>query len=133
MEKIIDLFDIIRNSNPNPSEVYTQSYSKDYLIKEMIIKSIRENKEDYNTIILPISILNIIEKSVSFLPKSKISELDTHYFVGELFNMKVLIDVSILSNMVILSYDKQTKREMKLKSIIENKSIKEDLELNFIF
>ncbi len=131
MEKIIDLFDIIRNSNP--SEVYTQSYSKDYLIKEIIIKSIRENKEDYNTIILPISILNIIEKSVSFLPKSKIIELDTHYFVGELFNMKVLIDVSILSSMVILSYDKQTKREMKLKSIIENKSIKEDLELNFIF
>jgi hypothetical protein len=131
MEKIIDLFDIIKNSNP--SEVYTQTYPKDYLINEMIIKSIRENKGDYNTIILPISILNIIEKSVSFLPKSKIIELNEHYFVGELFNMKVLIDVSILSSMVILSYDKQTKREMKLKSIIENKSIKEDLELNFIF
>jgi len=131
MEKIIDLFDIIRNSNK--SEVYTQTYSKDYLINEMIIKSIRENKGDYNIIILPISILNIIEKSVSFLTKSKISELDEHYFVGELFNMKVLIDVGILSNMVILSYDRQTKREMKLKSIIENKKIKEDLELNFIF
>ncbi len=131
MEKIIDLFDIIRNSNS--TEVYTQPYTKDYLINEMIIKSIRENKGDYNTIILPVSILNIIEKSVNFLSKSKIIELDEHYFVGELFNMEVLIDLSILSNMVILSYDKQTKREMKLKSIIENKSIKEDLELNFIF
>ena len=109
---------------------------KDNLSDEKIIKTIKENIKDYEIIIIPISILNIIEQSKYYISehREKIVKIDDYYYyVGSFLNKEVFIDISLLENVAILSYSKQTKREMKLKSILNNNSIKEDLKLKFIF
>lgn len=106
-----------------------------YLRDERIIKYIKENISDYEIIIIPISILNSIECSKHYtydtIEKSN-DVVDGYYYVGTFLGKKVVIDITILENIAILSYNNQTKREMKLNSLINNKPIKEDLKIKFI-
>ena len=106
-----------------------------YLRGEKIIKAIKENIDDYEIIIIPISILNIIEQSKYYISEHRehMLKIDDYCYIGSFLNKEVFIDISLLENVAILSYSKQTKREMKLKSILNNNSIKEDLKLRFIF
>lgn len=136
MEKIIDL-NLVYKENlfknlENNSKILSGG---NYLRDEKIIKNIKENIDDYEIIIIPISILNIIEQSKYYISENreKIIKVDDYYYVGSFLNKKVFIDISILENTVILSYSKQTNREMKLKSILNDNLIKDDLKLKFIY
>jgi hypothetical protein len=139
MEKIIDL-NLVYKENlfkhlKNNSGILSGG---EYLKHEKIIKTIKENIEGYEIIIIPISILNIIEKSNCYLPCDKIIEANLtkknfYYYVGSFLHKEVFIDLSLLDNIAILSYSKQTKREMRLDSIINSNPIKEDLRLKFIY
>jgi hypothetical protein len=134
MEKIIDLSSVYKENLFNLKNNSKILSGGNYLIDEKIIKAIKENIEDYEIIIIPISILNIIEKSKLYYSMiiEYIDDIDS-YFVGSFLHKEVFVDVSLLDTMAILSYSKQTKREMKLKSILNNNPTKEDLKLKFIF
>lgn len=136
MEKIIDLNLVYKENLFNNLENNSNILSGgEYLKHEKIIKTIKENIKDYEIIIIPISVLNIIEQSKYYISehREKIVKIDDYYYVGSFLNKEVFIDISLLENVAILSYSKQKKREMKLKSILNNNSIKEDLKLKFIF
>jgi hypothetical protein len=133
MEKIINLNSVYKENLfkhlKNNSKILSGC---NYLKDEKIIKAIKENIECYEIIIIPISILNIIEKSKYYLPCDEIKKKNFYYYVGSFLHKEVFIDISILENIAILSYSKQTKREMRLNSIINSNPIREDLILRFI-
>lgn len=92
------------------------------LLREMS----RNVMENYNYIIVPIAIYNMIENHDMF--QGEYSKDDEQlYFVGNWYHFKVYVDMLMPSNQILMRYDKQTTRDIKIDKILNNIEANEEL------
>lgn len=96
-----------------------------YIIKG--INKLNESREiEYNNIVIPMSIYNILEHHTSFLSK-KITESksDGLWNIGSIFGYECYLDMLMPTDQISIFYDKQIARDIKIDSILEGRIIAE--------
>lgn len=117
----IDLTDIAVGHAENYMDEYKLKSSK--IFKEInFINS--EMVKKYNYIIIPMSIYNIIECDDRFRP-APISEGMVLRKVGSIGDIECYLDIYLPPDRIIVSWDKQTAREVKINSILNGIDEKE--------
>jgi hypothetical protein len=96
------------------------------LIRELInINKLRTWKMNY--LIIPPSILSIIELHQYFYPHGKVeSELEGLFQIGKIAEFDCYVDLYMDSKTIILQCDKQALRELRLESILDGESSEDD-------
>lgn len=121
---------------------YSENYLDEYRLKsgrlitsinKINIERIMENKTKYNYIIVPISVYNIIECSDLFRSYKYSETEDGLKRVGTVGDYEIYLDIYLPSNEIILSWDKQTSRDIKINSILFSKddSKEKRIKINF--
>jgi hypothetical protein len=121
---------------------YSENYLDEYRLKsgrlitsinKINIERIMENKTKYNYIIVPISVYNIIECSDLFRSYKYSETEDDLKRVGTVGDYEIYLDIYLPSNEIILSWDKQTSRDIKINSILFSKddSKEKRIKINF--
>lgn len=87
-------------------------------INKINIERIFQKKTKYNYIIIPISIYNIIECSDLFRAYKYSETEDGLKKVGSVGEYEIYLDIYLPSNEIVLSWDKQTSRDIKINSIL---------------
>jgi hypothetical protein len=117
----IDLTDIPAGYVDNYMDEYQLKSSK--LFKEINSINSKMNKK-YNYIIIPMAIYNIIECDTRFKPTSISDELDLRK-VGIIGDIECYLDIYLPPNQIIVSWDKQTARDVKIDNILNGINEKE--------
>jgi hypothetical protein len=116
------------------------NFSLNKLKSGKLVKEIRKISESFspkrNFMVMSMSIFNLLEQHDKFEHKSlniKIDEVYGLYLVGRIFEIDCYIDLSMVDNNILLSWDKQRSREIKLDSLLNNnyKDL-EDLKIDII-
>lgn len=96
------------------------------LIRELInINKLRTWKMNY--LIIPPSILSIIELHQYFYPHGKVeSELEGLFQIGKIAEFDCYVDLYMDSKTIILQCDKQALRELRLESILGGEISEDD-------
>ncbi len=121
---------------------YSENWMDEYKLKsgrlitsinKINIERIMENKTKYNYIIVPISVYNIIECSDLFRSYKYSETEDGLKRVGTVGDYEIYLDIYLPSNEIILSWDKQTSRDIKINSILFSKddSKEKRIKINF--
>ena len=105
------------------------SYRDEYRVKgnKILTELNRMNIQmstKHNYIIMPMTVYNILENNDSFLPV-KYESGDGPVLVGKIGEFKCYLDLHLPANEIIVSWDKQTAREVKLNSILKGIDEKE--------
>jgi len=105
------------------------SYKDEYRVKsnKLLTELNRINIKmsiKHNYIIIPMSVYNILEYNDNFLPITYKSN-DGPVLVGSIGEFKCYLDIYLPPNEIIVSWDKQTSRDVKLESILNGISEKE--------
>ncbi len=109
---------------------YSENYLDEYKLKsgrlitsinKINIERILESKTKYNYIIIPISVYNIIECSDLFRAYKYSETEDGLRKVGSVGEYEIYLDIYLPSDEIVLSWDKQTSRDIKINSILSNK------------
>lgn len=79
-----------------------------------IYKELKKVKSNFDCLIVPVNILNIIEHHKYF----EQMRFDDDYYVGKFCNLNVYLDLLLHPNQIVLSYDKETIRDNKINSIL---------------
>ena len=108
---------------------YAENYMDEYKLKSnKLFKEINfinlEMIKKYNYIIIPMVIYNIIECDIRFKP-SPISEGVDLRKVGSIGDIECYLDIYLPPDRIIISWDKQTAREVKINSILNGIDEKE--------
>lgn len=117
----IDLTDIPAGYVDNYMDEYQLKSSK--LFKEINSINSKMNKK-YNYIIIPMAIYNIIECDTRFKPTTISDELDLRK-VGIIGDIECYLDIYLPPNQIIVSWDKQTARDVKIDNILNGIDEKE--------
>ena len=117
----IDLTDIPAGYVDNYMDEYQLKSSK--LFKEINSINSKMNKK-YNYIIIPMAIYNIIECDTRFKPTTISDELDLRK-VGIIGDIECYLDIYLPPNQIIVSWDKQTARDVKIDNILNGINEKE--------
>ena len=117
----IDLTDIPTGSPENYMDEYQLKSNKIY--KNINSINSKMNKK-YNYIIIPMSIYNIIECDIRFRPTS-ISEGVYLRKVGTIGDIEFYLDIYLPPDQIIVSWDKQTARDVKIDNILSGIDEKE--------
>ena len=83
--------------------------------------------ENYNYIIVPIAIYNMIENHDMFQGELTTPDDNNLYFVGNWYHFSVYVDMLMQSNQILMRYDKQTTRDIKIDKILNNIEANEEL------
>lgn len=83
----------------------------------------KEMSTKYNYIIVPMSIYNILHESTLFI--SNYIDSEGIKKVGMLGEFEVYLDMYCESSTILLSWDKQTHRDIKLEKLLNGLEIKE--------
>ena len=118
---IIDLSDIPVESVENYINEYQLKSSK--IFKNINSINSKMNKK-YNYIIIPMSIYNIIECDIRFRPTST-SEGVYLRKVGTIGDIEFYLDIYLPPDQIIVSWDKQTARDVKIDNILSGIDEKE--------
>ncbi len=121
---------------------YSENYLDEYKLKsgrlitsinKINIERVLESKTKYNYIIIPISVYNIIECSDLFRAYKYSETEDGLKRVGTVGDYEIYLDIYLPSNEIILSWDKQTSRDIKINSILFSKddSKEKRIKINF--
>jgi hypothetical protein len=78
----------------------------------------------HNYIIIPMTVYNILEFNDNFL-SVKYESGDGPVLVGSIGEFKCYLDIHLPPNEIVVSWDKQTSRDVKLESILNGISEKE--------
>ena len=113
----------------NISVGYAENYMDEYKLKSSkLFKEIyninSKMSKKYNYIIISMPIYNIIECDDRFKP-SPITEGDILRKVGMIGDIECYLDIYLPPNQIIISWDKQTAREVKINSILNGIDEKE--------
>ncbi len=105
------------------------SYKDEYRVKgnKLLTELNRINIKmsiKHNYIIIPMSVYNILEYNDNFLPITYKSN-DGPVLIGSIGEFKCYLDIYLPPNEIIISWDKQTSRDVKLESILNGISEKE--------
>jgi hypothetical protein len=92
-----------------------------------LLKELHNVTENYNYIIVPIAIYNMIENHDMFKGELKTIYDNGLYFVGNWYHFKVHVDMLMQSNQILMMYDKQTTRDIKIDKILNNIKVNEEL------
>ena len=117
----IDLTDIPTGCDENYMDEYQLKSSK--LFKEINSINLKMNKK-YNYIIISMPIYNIIECDIRFKPALISEELYLRK-VGTIGDIECYLDIYLPPDQIIVSWDKQTAREVKINSILSGIDEKE--------
>ena len=117
----IDLTDIPSGFAENYMDEYQLKSSK--LFKEINSINSKMNKK-YNYIIIPMPIYNIIECDTRFRPASISEGLDLRK-VGTIGDIECYLDIYLPPDRIIISWDKQTARDVKIDNILNGIDEKE--------
>jgi hypothetical protein len=117
------IIDISTTSYPN------LSYKDEYRVKgnKLLTELNRINikmKIRHNYIIIPMTVYNILEFNDNFL-SVKYESGDGPVLVGTIGEFECYLDIYLPPNEIIVSWDKQTSRDVKLESILNGISEKE--------
>lgn len=91
----------------------TYKFKSDKLIREI---TLIKYQFGYNVMIIPMSIYNIIENDLRFLPKF-VPSMDDLRFVGSIYDINVFLDFMLPPDKVVLKFDKMESREKKIESL----------------
>lgn len=133
MIKTVDLRNIYKENYPIIESEVLHSTLKKVPKSDMIIKTIKDNLEDYDKLLISVNILNLIENSMFFDYKNMLISDKSTALIGTLLDREVYVDLEMIRFSVKLTYRNQTKRDHKLEAIINSSIIKEDLNIDFIF
>ena len=108
---------------------YSESYMDEYRLKSgKLFKDINsinsEMVKKYNYIIIPMSIYNIIECDDRFKPSQISVESDLRK-VGLIGDIECYLDIYLPPDQIIISWDKQTARDVKIDNILNGIDEKE--------
>jgi len=117
------VIDISTTSYPN------LSYRDEYRVKgnKLLTELNRINikmSTKHNYIIIPMTVYNILEFNDNFL-SVKYESGDGPVLVGTIGEFKCYLDIYLSPNEILVSWDKQTSRDVKLESILNGISEKE--------
>ena len=117
------VIDISTTSYPN------LSYRDEYRVKgnKLLTELNRINikmSTKHNYIIIPMTVYNILEFNDNFL-SVKYESGDGPGLVGTIGEFKCYLDIYLPPNEILVSWDKQTSRDVKLESILNGISEKE--------
>ena len=117
------VIDISTTSYPN------LSYRDEYRVKgnKLLTELNRINikmSTKHNYIIIPMTVYNILEFNDNFL-SVKYESGDGPVLVGSIGEFKCYLDIYLPPNEILVSWDKQTSRDVKLESILNGISEKE--------
>lgn len=117
------VIDISTTSYPN------LSYRDEYRVKgnKLLTELNRINikmSTKHNYIIIPMTVYNILEFNDNFL-SVKYESGDGPVLVGTIGYFKCYLDIHLPPNEILVSWDKQTSRDVKLESILNGVSEKE--------
>jgi hypothetical protein len=117
------VIDISTTSYPN------LSYRDEYRVKgnKLLTELNRINikmSTKHNYIIIPMTVYNILEFNDNFL-SVKYESGDGPVLVGTIGEFKCYLDIYLPPNEILVSWDKQTSRDVKLESILNGISEKE--------
>lgn len=117
------------NLSDIPIGIAQSEYELKVLKSAKMYRELKKFKSDYNHILVPISLLNIIEHHDYFDKSSAFKEdCDTGvYFVGQFCDLNVYVDLFLHPSQVILSHSKQVIRDNKIDSILSNSNSKSEL------
>ena len=125
----IDLTDIPAGYPENYMDEYQLKSSK--LFKEINSINSKMNKK-YNYIIIPMAIYNIIECDTRFKPTEIVINLFTSISdgldlrkVGTIGDIECYLDIYLPPDQIIVSWDKQTARDVKIDNILNGMDEKE--------
>jgi hypothetical protein len=108
-------------------------YEENRLKSSTIYNSLNRLNENYNFIIMPMSIFNIIESDTRF-SSCEIDDNPTNLFkVGVWCGYDCYVDLYLTENKIILSRDLQRMRENKINAILGTDELKKDLNIDIIF
>jgi hypothetical protein len=121
---VIDLTDVPIGVAETERELMKLKSGK--LIRELInINKLRTWKMNY--LIIPPSILSIIELHQYFYPSGKVeSDLEGLFQIGKIAEFDCYVDLYMDSKTIILQCDKQVLRELRLESILCGESSEDD-------
>ena len=101
-----------------------------------LITEINERKQDQNFMIIPMSIYNVLETNSAFIYPSNDSFLtkdeELLRFVGSIYHIDVYLDILAPPDSIILSYDKSIMRDNKIDAILNNRELKEEIEITVL-
>lgn len=96
------------------------------------IKKVKvDTSSNFNFMIIPMSIFNILEHHDMFKTYESFEESGL-YFVGTLYEFKCYVDLTLNSNQIIMKYDKQISRDNKLNEILNGVNIKSEFKLEVL-
>lgn len=107
-------------------------YEENRLKSSTIYNSLNRLNENYNFIIMPMSVFNILECD----PRFSSCEIDNPtgiFKVGIFCGYDCYVDLYLTDNRIILSKDLQRMRENKINAILGTDELKKDLNIDIIF
>jgi len=108
-------------------------YEENRLKSSTIYNSLNRFNENYNFIIMPMSVFNILECDPRF-SSCEIGDNPTNIFkVGVWCGYDCYVDLYLTENKIILSRDLQRMRENKINAILGTDELKKDLNIDIIF
>lgn len=114
----------LRNINKRYKLTWSTEYQE--MSKTILVNLKMVNKKmtkKYNYIVVPMSIYNILHESWLFI--SDYIDSEGIKKVGMLGEFEVYLDMYCESNTILLSWDKQTSRDIKLENLLNGLEIKE--------
>lgn len=84
-------------------------------------------EENFNYIIIPISIYNMIENHELFISRKTEPNDESLYHVGTWLEFEVYVDMLMQPNNILMRYDKQTRRDIRISKILNDISDMEEL------
>ena len=107
-------------------------YDMNRLMSSNIYNNVNRFNENYNFIIMPMSIFNIIESDTRFL-SCEIDNPTGIFKVGVWCGYDCYVDLYLTENKIILSKDIQRMRENKINAILGTDELIKDLNIDIIF
>ena len=107
-------------------------YEENRLKSSTIYNSLNKLNENYNFIIMPMSVFNILECD----PRFSSCEIDNPtgiFKVGIFCGYDCYVDLYLTDNRIILSKDLQRMRENKINAILGTDELIKDLNIDIIF
>ena len=117
------VIDISTNSYPHLSYRDEYKVKGNKLLTELNRINIKMSTK-HNYIIIPMTVYNILEFNDNFL-SVKYESGDGPVLVGSIGEFKCYLDIYLPPNEILVSWDKQTSRDVKLESILNGISEKE--------
>jgi len=107
-------------------------YEENRLKSSTIYNSLNKLNENYNFIIMPMSVFNILECDPRF-SSCEINNPTGIFKVGIFCGYDCYVDLYLTDNRIILSKDLQRMRENKINAILGTDELIKDLNIDIIF